>query len=75
MGDFLTINLCREEAANVHISIADFCFNQLKSMGKDVVMKKDLELSSTDIENKDLLISLGKYFLFEKDFMVTFNVF
>ncbi len=49
----------REEAANVHISIADFCFHQLKSMGKDVIMKKDLELKDTDIKDKDLLISLG----------------
>ena len=49
----------REEAANVHISIADFCYHQLKSMGKDVVMKKDLELKDTDIKDKDLLISLG----------------
>jgi NAD kinase len=28
-------------------------------MGKDVVMKKDLELKDTDIKDKDLLISLG----------------
>jgi len=43
----------------VHISIADFCYHQLKSMGKDVIMKKDLELKDTDIKDKDLLISLG----------------
>lgn len=43
----------------MHISIADFCYHQLKSMGKDVVMKKDLELKDTDIKDKDLLISLG----------------
>jgi hypothetical protein len=43
----------------VHISIADFCYQQLKSMGKDVIMRKDLELSSTDIHDRDLLISLG----------------
>lgn len=29
-------------------------------MGKDVVMKKDLELSTDDIKDRDLLISLGK---------------
>ena len=51
----------REEAANVHISIADFCYQQLKTMGKDVVMKKDLELKDTDIQDKDLLISLGMF--------------
>jgi hypothetical protein len=28
----------------VHISIADFCFNTLRSMGKDVIMKKDLDV-------------------------------
>jgi len=28
-------------------------------MGKDVVLKKDLELKQSDIEGKDLLISLG----------------
>ena len=44
----------------MHISIADFCYHQLKAMGKDVVMKKDLELNSTDIHDRDLLISLGK---------------
>jgi hypothetical protein len=33
----------------VHISIADFCYHQLKAMGKDVVMKKDLELVNSDI--------------------------
>lgn len=43
----------------MHISIADVCYQQLKSMGKDVVMKKDLELKDTDIQGKDLLISLG----------------
>ena len=50
----------RQEAADVHISIADFCFRQLKLMGKDVVMKKDLELGPEDIQDRDLLISLGK---------------
>ncbi len=45
----------------MHISIADFCFHQLKSMGKDVIMKKDLELYDTDIKDKDLLISLGMF--------------
>jgi NAD kinase len=29
-------------------------------MGKDVVMKKDLELKQSDITDRDLLISLGK---------------
>ncbi len=53
----------REEAANVHISIADFCYSQLKSMGKDVIMKKDLELKDDDIKDRDLLISLGKNFM------------
>ncbi len=62
MSDFLNINgdYYREEAANVHISIADFCFHQLKSMGKDVIMRKDLELANTDIKDRDLLISLGR---------------
>lgn len=32
-------------------------------MGKDVVMKKDLELVPTDIKDRDLLISLGKSYL------------
>lgn len=44
----------------MHISIADFCFKQLKLMGKDVIMKKDLELNQEDICDRDLLISLGK---------------
>ena len=44
----------------MHISIADFCFHQLKSMGKDVIMKKDLELRENDIDDRDLLISLGR---------------
>jgi hypothetical protein len=30
-------------------------------MGKDVVMKKDLELQPGDIKDKDVLISLGKF--------------
>jgi hypothetical protein len=30
-------------------------------MGKDVVMKKDLDLQQSDITGRDLLISLGKY--------------
>lgn len=29
-------------------------------MGKDVMMKKDLELKDDDIKDRDLLISLGK---------------
>ena len=53
--------LYREEAANVHITIADFCYDQLKRMGKDVTLKKDLELKSEDINDKDILISLGKW--------------
>ena len=32
-------------------------------MGKNVVMKKDLELSQEDINDRDLLISLGKAIL------------
>jgi hypothetical protein len=43
----------------VHISIADFCFKYLENLGKEVYMKKDLELRPEDIKNKDLLISLG----------------
>lgn len=31
-------------------------------MGKDAVMKKDLELKPEDVEGKDVLISLGKIF-------------
>lgn len=31
-------------------------------MGKDAVMKKDLELKPEDIKGKDVLISLGKIF-------------
>ena len=50
----------REEAANVHISIADFCYQQLRQMGKDVIIKKDLELRPDDVKDKDILISLGK---------------
>lgn len=45
----------------MHISIADLCYQQLKTMGKNVVMKKDLELKDTDIQDKDLLISLGMF--------------
>lgn len=48
----------------MHISIADFCYQQLKAMGKDVIMRKDLELSQTDIKDRDLLISLGKLLQF-----------
>jgi hypothetical protein len=43
----------------VHISVADFSFQQLRAMGKDVIMKKDLELTQADIQDRDLLISLG----------------
>lgn len=43
----------------MHISVADFCFQQLRAMGKDVIMKKDLELKQSDIQDRDLLISLG----------------
>ena len=52
-------SLIREEAANVHISVADFCLKQLQKMGKDVIMLKDLEVKPEDIVGKDLLISLG----------------
>lgn len=31
-------------------------------MGKEVLMKKDLELRPEDIKDKDILISLGKNF-------------
>lgn len=55
----LILYLIREEASNIHVSIADFCLQQLKSMGKDAIMKKDLELSEDDVKDKDLLISLG----------------
>lgn len=29
-------------------------------MGKDVILKKDLELREEDIKDKELLVSLGK---------------
>jgi len=29
-------------------------------MGKDVILKKDLELKEDDVKDKDILISLGK---------------
>ncbi len=45
----------------VHNSIADFCHKQLKIMGKDVELKKDLELRPEDITGKDILISLGNF--------------
>jgi len=35
----------------VHMTIADFCFNQLKLMGKDVTIKKDLQLKPEDIKD------------------------
>jgi hypothetical protein len=33
-------------------------------MGKEVTMKKDLELKPEDTKDKDILITLGKYKLF-----------
>lgn len=35
-------------------------------MGKDVTMKKDLELRPEDVKDKDVLISLGRLFEFPK---------
>jgi len=50
----------RVEAANIHIAKAAFCEQYLRSKGMHVVMKKDLELQPEDIEDKDILIALGK---------------
>jgi NAD kinase len=36
-------------------------------MGKDVIMKKDLELKDSDISDRDLLISLGNYNVYTID--------
>lgn len=57
------VNSEREEAANVHISVADFCLKQLQSMGKDVILLKDLELRPEHLKDKDMLISLGNFSL------------
>jgi hypothetical protein len=50
----------RREAADVHISNADFCLSKLKQMGKDVHMTRDLDLKPEHIKGCDLIISLGK---------------
>lgn len=42
------------------MSIADFCYESLRKMGKDVTLKKDLELKPEDINGQDILMSLGK---------------
>lgn len=47
----------------MHISVADFCLKQLQSMGKDVLMLKDLELKPEHLKDKDILISLGMFSL------------
>lgn len=43
----------------VHHAIADLCHEQLLKMGKEAVMKRDLDMVPEDIENKDMMISLG----------------
>lgn len=53
-------HLIREEAANIHLSVAQHCYDHLIKMGKDVTFKKDLELKAEDIKGQDILISLGK---------------
>ena len=61
LGIIIFFQQNREDAANIHITVADLCYQKLKSMGKQVVMKKDIEVKEEDIKHKDLLISIGIY--------------
>ena len=47
----------------VHHAIADLCHEQLLKMGKDAVMKRDLDMLPEDIQNKDMMISLGTLYI------------
>ena len=50
---------CREEAANIHITVADAIIDKVKSSGRDVRVKRDYQLVPEDFEERDLIFSLG----------------
>ena len=53
------MNYCREEAANIHITVADAIIEKVKSTGRDVRVKRDYQLIPEDFEDRDVIFSLG----------------
>ena len=51
----------REEAANMHIQVADKVIDAFRSSGRDVKIKQDYQLTDEDFDdpNIDLVLSLG----------------
>jgi NAD+ kinase len=53
------VSSCREEAANIHITVADAIIEKVKSSGRDVRVKRDYQLIPEDFEDRDVIFSLG----------------
>jgi len=52
-------NFFREEAANIHITVADAIIEKVKLSGRDVKVKRDYQLVAEDFVERDMIFSLG----------------
>ena len=48
-----------QEAANIHITVADQIIQSFRDSGRQVQVTRDYQLTDKDLENKDLIVSLG----------------
>ena len=59
MRTFILTICCREEAANIHITVADAVIDKVRASGRDVRVKRDYQLVPEDFAERDLIFSLG----------------
>jgi NAD kinase len=56
MASFITL---RKEATSIHVTIADAVIEKMKESGRDIRVARDYLLKPSDLENVDLVVSLG----------------
>jgi hypothetical protein len=55
------LNLYRETANDIHHSVVETFYSQVKRMGMKATIKKENDLVPEDIKGRDLCISIGNY--------------
>ena len=59
MRTLILTRLFREEAANIHITVADAVIDKVRASGRDVRVKRDYQLVPEDFADRDMIFSLG----------------
>lgn len=49
----------RKEATNIHTTVADQVIESMKASGRQVNVQRDYKLQPSDLQNIDLVMSLG----------------